>query len=154
VDARRLNLWASHSDPSVETAPSQEITVQLVGSRPLAVLPMIILPIVLAWDAGAVTLTHMSVPDDAQQAGQAAAQAIQYMTSPTPDEAQAAFTAAQGVTNPNGETINPTTFTIYQDGSVTLTVSRSTDTLLFKYLPFLSGLDKTSTTVTVDRATY
>jgi hypothetical protein len=117
-------------------------------------LPMIILPIVLCWDAGAVTLMHMSVPDDAQQAGQAAVQAIQYMTTPTPDEAQAAFTAAKGVTDLHGEKLDPTSFTIYQDGSVTLKVSRSTDTLLFKYLPFLGGLDQTSTTVTVDRASY
>jgi len=117
-------------------------------------LPVIILPIVLAWDAGAVTLMHMSVPDDAQQAGQAAVQTMQYMTTPTPDEAQAAFTAAKQVTDLHGETIDPTSFTIYKNGSVTLKVSRSTDTVLFKYLPFLSGLAKTSSTVTVDRASY
>jgi hypothetical protein len=117
-------------------------------------LPMIILPIVLCWDAGAVTLMHMSVPDDAQQAGQAAVQAIQYMTYPTPDEAQAAFTAAKGVTDLHGETLDPASFTIYKDGSVTLKVSHSTDTVLFKYLPFLSALDNTSTTVTVQRAGY
>ena len=128
--------------------------MQLVGRRPLTMLPVIILPIVLAWDAGAVTLMHMSVPDDAQQAGQAAVQTMQYMTTPTPDEAQAAFSAAKGVTDLHGETIDPTSFTIYKNGSVTLKVSRSTDTVLFKYLPFLSGLAKTSSTVTVDRASY
>jgi hypothetical protein len=128
--------------------------VQLLGTRPLMMLPAIILPIVLAWDAGAVALMHMSVPDDAQQAGQAAVQAIQYMTYPTPDEAQAAFNAAKGVTDLHSEKIDPAGFTIYKDGSVTLKVTRSTDTVLFKYLPFLSGLAKTSSTVTVQRSTY
>jgi hypothetical protein len=129
--------------------------VQLLGSRPLTVLPMIILPIVLAWDGGAVTLMRMSVPDDAQQAGQAAVLAIQYMTgNPTADEAQSAFNSAKQVTDEHGETLDPTSFTIFQNGSVRLTVSRSISTVLFKYLPGLSDLDKTTTTVTVNRSTY
>jgi hypothetical protein len=128
--------------------------VQLIGTRPLTMLPMIILPIVLAWDAGAVTLMHMSIPDDAQQAGQAAVQAIQYMTYPTPDEAQSAFKAAESVTDLHGEKIDPAGFTIYKDGSVTLRATRSTDTVLFKYVPFLSGLAKASSTVTVQRVNY
>jgi hypothetical protein len=129
--------------------------VPLLGSRPLTVLPMIILPIVLAWDGGAVTLMRMSVPDDAQQAGQAAVLAIQYMTgNPTTDEAQSAFNAAKQVTDEHGETLDPTSFTIFQNGSVRLTVTRSISTVLFKYLPGLSDLDKTTTTVTVNRSTY
>jgi hypothetical protein len=97
----------------------------------------------------------MSVPDDAQQAGQAAVLAIQYMTgNPTTDEAQSAFNAAKQVTDEHGETLDPTSFTIFQNGSVRLTVTRSISTVLFKYLPGLSDLDKTTTTVTVNRSTY
>lgn len=129
--------------------------MQLLGSRPLTMLPMIILPIVLCWDAGATVLTHMSVPDDAQQAGQAAVLAIQYMTGdPTSEDAQSAFAAAKQVADEHGETIDPTSFTIYKDGSVKLTVSRSTSTVLFEHLPFLSGFDKATTTVIVSRSTY
>jgi len=129
--------------------------VQLLGSRPLTMLPAIILPIVLAWDGGSVTLMRMSVPDDAQQAGAAAVLAIQYMTgNPTTDEAQQAFNAAKQVTDEHGEKLDPTSFTIFQDGSVRLTVSRSINTVLFKYLPGLSDLDKTTTTITAQRSHY
>jgi hypothetical protein len=128
--------------------------VQKLGTRPLTLLPLIALPILLAWDAGAVTLMRMSVPDDADQAGRAGVMAIQFNNDATPEEAQSAFAAAKQVTDGHDETIDPASFTIYKDGSVTLKVSRSTPTVLFKFLPFFSGLTHTSTTTTVRRAAW
>jgi len=120
------------------------------------VLPLVVLPIVLAADAGSVTLMRMSVPDDADEAGRAGVAAITFATgtNPTPEEAQSAYDAATSVADTHGEHIDPATFTIYKDGSVTLTVRRSAGTVLFRHLPFLSGLTHTQSTTTVHRADW
>jgi hypothetical protein len=115
---------------------------------------LIALPILLAADAGAVTLMRLSVPDDADEAGRAGVQAIMFNGVATPEEAQLAFTAAKSVSDTHREHIDPTTFLITKDGAVTLTVTKHTGSILFKHLPGLKGLTTTTVTTTVARASW
>lgn len=128
--------------------------MQALRSRVPVTLALIALPILLAADAGAVTLMKLSVPDDADEAGRAGVQAILFSNVATPDEAQMAFNASKAVADTHHEHIDPSSFTITQDGTVTLTVSKHTGTILFKHLPILSGLTKTTVTTTVARASW
>lgn len=123
-------------------------------SRALTVLPMIALPILLAVDAGSITLTKFSVSDDAQEAGRAGVQAILFNAAATPEEAQRAFDAAKSVSDTHREHIEPTSFTITKEGAVTLTVSKHSGTVLFKHIPGLRGLTTTTVTTTVARASW
>lgn len=126
----------------------------LLGSRTLTVLPMIVLPIVIAFDGGSVAIMKLAAPDNAAEAGRAGVTAIYNDNQATADNAQVAFDAAKSVSDNYGETIDPTSFRIQSDGSVTLTVSKSTDTVLFKHLPGLRGLTHTTTTETVKRSNW
>jgi hypothetical protein len=115
---------------------------------------MIALPILLAVDAGSITLTKFSVSDDAQEAGRAGVQAILFNAAATPEEAQRAFDAAKSVSDTHREHIEPTSFTITKEGAVTLTVSKHSGTVLFKHIPGLRGLTTTTVTTTVARASW
>lgn len=126
----------------------------LLGSRTLTVVPMIVLPILVAFDAGSVALMQLAAPDNAAEAGRAGVTAIFNDNQATPDNAQVAFDAAKEVADTHGETIDPTSFRIHSDGSVSLTTGKSTDTVLFKHLPGLRGLTHTQTTVTVNRSNW
>ena len=128
----------------------------MLGSRAhtLVVFPLIALPILIAADAGSVTLMKLSVPDDAGEAGRAGVQAIYYSGVATPEEAQTAFTAAKSVADTHHEHIDPATFTITKDGAVTLTVTKHAGTVLFKHLPGLKGLTESKVTTTVARASW
>jgi hypothetical protein len=128
--------------------------VPALKSRLPVTVVLIALPIIMAVDAGAVTLTKLSVPDDADEAGRAGVQAILFNGIATPEEAQIAFDASKAVADTHHEHIDPTTFTITKDGTVTLTVSKNTGTILFKHLPILSGLTHTTATTTVARASW
>jgi hypothetical protein len=129
--------------------------VQALKTRvPVVTLALIALPIVLAVDAGAVTLTKLAVPDDAAEAGRAGVQAIMFNGVASPEEAQAAFTAAKSVADTHHEHIDPASFTITKDGQVTLTISKHTGTILFKRLPMFKGLTHTTATTTVARASW
>jgi hypothetical protein len=121
---------------------------------PVLTVALIALPIVLAVDAGAVTLTKLAVPDDAGEAGRAGVQAILFNRTATPEEAQLAYTAAKSVADTHHEQIDPATFTITKDGAVSLTVSKHTGTILFKHLPILKDLTTTTASTTVDRASW
>jgi hypothetical protein len=128
--------------------------VQALRSRVPVTLALIALPILLAADAGAVTLMKLAVPDDADEAGRAGVQAIMFNGVATPEEAQLAFDASKAVADTHREHIDPASFTITQDGAVTLTVSKHTGTVLFKHLPILKGLTHTTVTTTVARASW
>jgi hypothetical protein len=117
-------------------------------------LAMIALPILIAVDAGSVTLTKFSVSDDADEAGRAGVQAIMFNEAATPEEAQRAFDAAKSVSDTHHEHIDPASFTITKDGTVTLTVSKHSGTVLFKRIPGLNGLTTTKVTTTVSRASW
>ncbi len=124
------------------------------GARVLVALPMIALPTVGVADLGSVALVHLSVPDDADEAGRAAVQALQFSRTATPKDAEIGFNAAKSVTDLHHQHLDPQSFTIYRDGSVRLTVSKTAPTILFKRLPGLKGLTHTTTTTTVARPHY
>jgi hypothetical protein len=128
--------------------------VQATRSRLWVTLPLIVLPIVIAADAGSVTLTKLSVSDDAEEAGRAGVQAIMFNGVATPEQAQHAFDAAKAVSDTHHEHIDPTSFTITKDGTVTLTVTKHAGTILFKHLPMLKRLTTTTVTTTVARASW
>ena len=124
------------------------------GSRTLALIPLVVLPIVTAADVGSIALVHLSVPDDAAEAGRAGVAAIQYSREATQEGAEAAYEAAAGVADLHRQEIDKRSFTISKDGSVTLTVSKTAPTVMFKHIPGLRDLAYASTTTTVNRATY
>ncbi|MGQ0846209.1 MAG: hypothetical protein ACT4QF_18970 [Sporichthyaceae bacterium] len=126
----------------------------LLRSRVLTYVPMVVLPIVAAFDAGTIAVMRMAAPDNAAEAGRAGVSAIFDSRDPTPANAQVAFDAAKSVSDMHGETIDPTSFRIHSDGSVTLTVAKSTDTVLLKYVPGLRSLTDTQTTQTVSRSNW
>src|SRR5436853_4549751 len=102
-----LNCAQNITDQLVELFP-ERYPVQALKSRvPVITLALIALPIVLAVDAGAVTLTKLAVPDDADEAGRAGVQAIMFNGVATPEEAQLAFTAAKSVSDTHHEHIDP-----------------------------------------------
>jgi hypothetical protein len=114
-----------------------------------------VLPIVVAFDAGSVAVMEMAAKDNADEAGRAAVSSIALINGgATPAAAQTAYDAAQEVADSYGEKVDPTSFRVHSNGSVTLTVSKSTDTVLFKHLPYLKGLTSTQTTMTVDRSNW
>ncbi|MFC4785496.1 hypothetical protein ACT8ZV_13535 [Nocardioides sp. MAHUQ-72] len=108
---------------------------------------------VLAVDAGSVFLTRISEPDDVRTAGYAAA-AVAAKGPTTRETAVSALAAARQDATVNGITVSGQTFTIYPDGRVTLTGTKTARTFLMHRLSFLSGFAKVRTTVTVEPLPY
>lgn len=95
-------------------------------------------------DAGSIVLTRMRVDDDLKSAGFAGATAIRNKEV-SGETAQLAYSAAVGSLN-DGERIDPETFAIRSDGSITLTVRMTAPTLAFKHLDFLNGFTEVEST--------
>jgi hypothetical protein len=104
-------------------------------------------------DGGSVVLTTLSVPDDALDAGHAAAKAVEGMAS-TQQTAVVAFDAARVVAAGHGLSVATDDFTIYPDGRVRLTVSRTAPTLLLHRVPALQDLVDVRATKTVGALPY
>jgi hypothetical protein len=104
-------------------------------------------------DAGSVVLTRVSVPEGVRDAGRAAGATVPDPPL-TPDAASAALAAARAQARPRGLTIRRKGFTIYPDGRVTLTGSRTAPTLLLCHLDRLRGLAEVSATETVQPSPY
>lgn len=131
--------------------------MHIPGSRILTMLPLIALPVAIVADLGSVTVVQLSVPDDAQEAGRAGTQAIAFKVNPTaatPENVQAAFTAASTVASLHRQVVDPETFTVFKDGSVQLTVSKTAPTVLFKHIPWLRDLAVSKSTTTVPMVRY
>lgn len=126
----------------------------LLGSRALTVAPLIVVPILVAFDAGSVALLHLAASDNAAEAGRAGVSAIAFENQATPHTAQSAFDAATSVAESHGERVDPKTFRVHSNGSVTLTVAKSTSTVVFEHLPILRGLTSTQNTMTVSRSNW
>lgn len=126
----------------------------LGSSRKLLILPAIALPIVVAFDAGSVALMHLAAEDNAAEAGRAGVSAIAFERATNPQTAQVAFDAAKSVADSHHETIDPTSFRVHSNGSVTLTTGKSTKTVLFGRLPGLKNLTDAQTTLTVHRSNW
>jgi hypothetical protein len=104
--------------------------------------------VVLAIDAGSVVLTKMSSHDDVQQAGYQAAAVARHGPA-TRQTAVVALSAAEHDAASHGITVASKGFTIYPDGSVTLTGTKTAPTLLMKHLTAFDHLIHVSTTLTV-----
>lgn len=129
----------------------------MIFGRMFTTLALLLLPLAAVADLGSVVVVRMTVPDDAAEAGRAGVQAIGSSvrtSAATPQNAQAAYEAAASVAKLHRQEVDPTTFTVYKDGSVRLTVTRTAPTVLFKRLPGLRALTSTETSTTVAPVRY
>lgn len=106
------------------------------------------LSVVSLVDGGSVFLTRMLVPDEARQAGYAAAAAVADEQA-TPQTVRVAFGAAREDARARNISISTKSFTLYPDGRVTLTARRTAPTLLLRRISPLSHLADVRATVTV-----
>ena len=104
--------------------------------------------VVLAIDTGSVVLTKMSSHDDVQQAGYQAA-AIAKQGPATRQTAVVALAAAESDAEKHGITVSSKGFTIYPDGKVKLTGTKTAPTLLMKHVSAFDHVIRVSTTLTV-----
>ena len=104
-------------------------------------------------DGGSVFLTRVSVPDAARNAGYAAARAAenQPMTRRT---VLVAYDAAREDGEKRNLQIKTRNFTLYPDGKVKLTASRTASTLVLRRIPSWSHWADVSATVTVSALPY
>ena len=104
-------------------------------------------------DGGSIFLTRMSVPDAARNAGYAAARAAedQPMTRRT---VLVAYNAARDDGVKRNLKIKTSNFTLYPDGKVKLTASRTASTLVLRRIPSWSHWADVSATVTVSALPY
>jgi len=114
-------------------------------TRVVAVLAVLGL---LGFDAISLALARLTAEDHAQTAARAAASAFEQTHTP-----QSAYDAALAEVVAHGDSIDPASFTAAQDGSVTLTLSRTAPTLLLDRIPPLRDLAQMSATVTGRPAT-
>ena len=98
-------------------------------------------------DAGSVVLTRLTVPDQVLEAGQAAAAAVEGRQA-TRQNAAVAYAAASEEARPHGLKIKAKSFTLYPDGRVELTGSRTAPTLLLDRIPALRHFTHVKATTT------
>jgi hypothetical protein len=129
----------------------------MIFGRWFTMLAFLALPIAAVADLGSVVVVRMTVPDDAAEAGRAGVQAISWdlrSSAATPQNAQTAYEAASNVAKLHRQEVDPQTFTVFKDGSVHLTVTRTAPTVLFKRLPGIRSITSTKTTTTVAPVRY
>ena len=100
-----------------------------------------------------MAIAHAAVPDDARDAGYAAAEAVEGL----PGTQQAALIGYEAATRRGSAAalhIERKGFTVYPGGKVTLTVTRTAPTLVFKHLPVLRDLTVVTATTTVTALPY
>ena len=124
-----------------------------VGVSVVAWLVALGMLVILLLDGGSVAITKASVPDDARDAGYAAAEAVHALPN-TQQTAVVAYDAATRRGTAAALHIERRGFTVYPDGKVTLTVTRTAPTLVFKHLPFLRDLTVVTATTTVTALPY
>lgn len=121
--------------------------------RPLCYLVVAAGFVLGAVDGGSVVLTRLAVPDDVRAAGQAAAGAVE--GQPTNRQTAAvAYEVASDQARPHGLTVSRNGFTLYPDGRVQLTASRTAPTLLLDRVPALQHFAEASVTETVAALPY
>ena len=108
---------------------------------------------VLLLDGGSLVIARASVPDDARDAGYAAARALEGLPG-TQQAARVAYEAATRRGTSAALHIERKGFTVYPDGKVTLTVTRTAPTLVFRHLPVLRDLTVVTATTTVTALPY
>lgn len=102
----------------------------------------------IGFDVIALGMGRFTVEDTAQQAGRAAVRAY----ADTSD-LQRAYEAALAEADSAQETIAPTSFSIAPDGAVTLTVDRTSPTMVIEKVPQIRSWATSSATTTVRRGT-
>jgi pyruvate/2-oxoglutarate dehydrogenase complex dihydrolipoamide acyltransferase (E2) component len=116
--------------------------------RSVVLVLVAVLSLVSLVDGGSVVLTRMAVPDEARQAGYAAADAVADEQA-TPQTVRIAFEAARKDARDRNIAISTKSFTLYADGRVTLTAHRTAPTLLLHRISALNHLAEVRDTVTV-----
>ena len=104
-------------------------------------------------DGGSIFLTRMSVPDAAKNAGYAAAAAAEGQPT-TRRTVLVAYNAAREDGVKRNLKIKTRNFTLYPDGKVKLTASRTASTLVLRRIPSWSHWADVSATVTVSALPY
>lgn len=128
--------------------PALPISRQAIGYLLAATLFLLALV-----DGGSLVLTRLAVPDDVRAAGHAAADAVVGMPA-TRQTVVVAYDAAAYSARKHGLSVRRKDFTVYPDGRVTLTASRTAPTLLADRVPALRNLVVVNSTATVEALPY
>lgn len=129
------------------------MSVLMNALRALAFVVVAALLTGAAVDGGSIVLTRLSVPDDAADVGHAAAANTEGQPA-TQQTAVVAFDAARRAAAPLGVRVRPDDFTLYPDGRVTVTATRTAPTLLLHRLPLLHDVATVTATETVAALPY
>jgi len=106
---------------------------------------------VVVLDAGSVFMTRLSVSDDGNQAGRAAARAVTGLPL-TPATAMTGYEAALEVTGEkDGVTVRKSDFEVLPGGGVALTVERTAPSLVLKRVSWLERFGFVEVSVVVQK---
>jgi hypothetical protein len=127
--------------------------MRISGLRPLVWVVVTVVATLAVLDAGSVLLTRVAVPDQAREAGYAAAEAAQ--DRPVDRQtARVALVAAREQAGTTGNTVRARDFVLRPDGRVSLTAGRTAPTLLLHRIPQLRHLARVTESVTVAPLPY
>lgn len=122
--------------------------MRIPALRPLVWTAVAVVLVMAVLDTGSVVLTRLAVPDQAREAGYAAAEAVK--GKPVDRQtALVALRAARQQAGTDGNTVRARLFIVRPDGRVTLSVRRKAPTLLLHRIPQLKPLARVTETVTV-----
>ena len=127
--------------------------MRIPGLRGLVLMLTAVVIALSVIDGGSIFLTRMSVPDAAKNAGYAAAAAAQAQPL-TRRTVLVAYNAARDDGDKRNLEIKTRNFTLYPDGKVKLTASRTARTLVLRRIPSWSHWADVSATVTVSALPY
>lgn len=127
--------------------------MRIPGLRPLIWTALAAVLTLAVLDSGSVMLTRLAVPDQAREAGYAAAEAVRDRPV-NRQAAQVALRAARQQAGTNANGVRARDFVLRPDGQVSLTVGRTAPTLLLHRIPQLRHLAKVTESVTVSRLPF
>lgn len=127
--------------------------MRISGLRPLVWVAVAVVLTLGVLDTGSVVLTRLAVPDQAREAGYAAAEAVRDRPVDR-QSAQAALRAAREQARTSGNAVRARDFVLQNDGAVSLTAGRTAPTLLLHRIPQLRHLARVTESVTVSRLPY
>lgn len=127
--------------------------MRIPGLRPLIWTALALVLTLAALDTGSVVLTRLAVPDQAREAGYAAAEAVRDQPVDR-QSAQVALRAAREQAGTTGNSVRARDFVLRRDGEVSLTAGRTAPTLVLHRIPQLRHLARVTESVTVSRLPY
>jgi hypothetical protein len=116
--------------------------------RTLGVLVVAPAVVALGVDAGSVTLTRISVPEQVRESGYAAAVAVEHMQVSS-RTASIALRAATDKGRSRGLRVRPATFRLHRDGRVQVTGTKTAPTVILQRVKPLRHFTRVSATATV-----